>query len=55
MSFYFIFDRIEQLEGEINIKFCKLFLRHFYFYLDFQKNKVGSSREPENKKILAYR
>ena len=49
LSFYLIFDRIVQSEGEIKGKFCI----GTYFYLDFQKSRVSSSREPENKTTLA--
>ena len=42
MSFLFHFCQNNAVGGE-----NKILQRHFYFYLDFQKNRVGS---PENQK-----
>ena len=45
---HFISDRIMQSEGQIKIK--------FYFYLDFQKNWVGSPKNQKiNKRLRTYK
>ena len=50
MSFLFNFWQNNAVGGENKNKILQ---RHFYFYLDFQKNRVGPAENQKIKKILA--